>query len=583
MRKHIALIIAILGGLAAPAIAQPGIGITKTAPLSGKGSVADPLKITICANGEAYQSNGTSWACATMGDITSVGATSNMGLTGGSVSGAALLGLLSTCANGQVLESGASGTTWTCADDNDTTYSAGSGLSLTGGVFAVDYTSDFQITGGDLDLSTAVTAPGTLSTADGLTAGDAAADSHTINGSATLSAAGRAQGFFASSSHTAFATGDHYGIRSATGGTFDTTAGTELNVGFFSTANGSRSAGANPLWNVGYYASASGGQLNNSFYGAAGDFYNAGAGEFTGNTTLGDASTDTVYAPGYAGIGVSPSSLVGLYVNGSGRTYSLVTQGALARFENAVEATSSIDIGGAMTVDGNTTLGDAASDTTSTVGTVSVTSAATAQSASRTLISVADSGTFTTAAADRVAVGVDSLSTNTVSTGTNTLYSIAVRGRANTNSATLWETAIGVYGSAEGTNTFAVGVYASASGTNSNSLLAEDRPVVFSDASLHTFGTAPAATSCGSSPTVTGTNQAGKIITGSGATGCILTFHAGTVWLSNDVTCVVTARSGTQPSYTPASTTLTLNTAAASATYDYWCTATSNGTSITVP
>jgi hypothetical protein len=178
---------------------------------------------------------------------------------------------------------------------------------------------------------------------------------------------------------------------------------------------------------------------------------------------------------------------------------------------------------------------------------------------------------------------VDSLSTNTVSTGTNTLYSIAVRGRANTNSATLWETAIGVYGSAEGTNTFAVGVYASASGTNSNSLLAEDRPVVFSDASLHTFGTAPAATSCGSSPTVTGTNQAGKIITGSGATGCILTFHAGTVWLSNDVTCVVTARSGTQPSYTPALTTLTLNTAAASATYDYWCTATSNGTSITVP
>lgn len=56
--------------------------------------------------------------CSTVGDITSVGATANMGLTGGSTSGAATLGLLSTCSDGQVLKSGSSGTTWTCANDN---------------------------------------------------------------------------------------------------------------------------------------------------------------------------------------------------------------------------------------------------------------------------------------------------------------------------------------------------------------------------------------------------------------------------------------------------------------------------------
>ncbi len=65
----------------------------------------------------AIGATGTGTCTAEVGDISSVGATSNMGLTGGSTSGAALLGLISTCANGQVLKSGSSGTTWTCADD----------------------------------------------------------------------------------------------------------------------------------------------------------------------------------------------------------------------------------------------------------------------------------------------------------------------------------------------------------------------------------------------------------------------------------------------------------------------------------
>lgn len=471
------------------AVAQPGLGITKTAPLSGKGSVADPLKITMCANGEGYVSNGTSWTCATAGDITSVGATSNMGLTGGASSGAALLGLRSTCSDGQVLKSGASGTTWTCADDSDTTYTAGDNLTLT----ALDF---------DLDPTI-------------MLAGAANSDTLTVSGT------GAGQTLT-----------DSALIRANGGGTFDTTAADRFYAAIVAIADATRSAGSNALVNTGVYAEASGGQTNTSLY-----VYQSGVG-----------SDDWA-------------------VFGDGKS----------RF------TSTLQVDGNVTINGNTTLGNASTDATSTVGTVSVTSTATAQSASRTLLSIADSGTFTTAAADRVAVGVDSLSTNTVSTGTNTLYSIAIRGRANTDTSTNFETAIGVYGSAEGTNTFGIGVYASASGTNSYSLFTEDRPVVFSDSMLHSFGTAPSLSSCGGSPTITGTNQAGKIVTGSAATGCVLTF-ASPAWISSDVTCVLTARGGgVLPTYTPSSSTLTLNTAAASATYDYWCSATSNGTSVVIP
>ena len=53
--------------------AQPGIGITKTAPLAGSGNVANPLKITPCLNGSAYVSNGTTWSCATAGTTTGSG------------------------------------------------------------------------------------------------------------------------------------------------------------------------------------------------------------------------------------------------------------------------------------------------------------------------------------------------------------------------------------------------------------------------------------------------------------------------------------------------------------------------------
>lgn len=80
--------------------------------------------------------------------------------------------------------------------------------------------------------------------------------------------------------------------------------------------------------------------------------------------------------------------------------------------------------------------------------------------------------------------------------------------------------------------------------------------------------------SCGTSPSISGTasDLGGTITTGSSATACTLTLGQST---GTAPTCIVVARSGTQPTYTTAdngtTATLQLTSAAASSTYDYWC------------
>jgi len=104
------------------------------------------------------------------GDITSVGATSGGGLTGGATRGPALLGLLTTCGTNEILKW--SGSAWACAaDSGGTSYTAGDGITLTASDFDLDYTADFQITGGQLDTSTTFTLPGTLDTVGNATFG----------------------------------------------------------------------------------------------------------------------------------------------------------------------------------------------------------------------------------------------------------------------------------------------------------------------------------------------------------------------------------------------------------------------------
>ncbi len=73
---------------------------------------------------------------------------------------------LSTCPNGQVLKS--DGTSMVCADDADTQYTAGTGLSLSGGAFSVDYTTtQRRVSGacngtGGKDYITGILADGTV-------------------------------------------------------------------------------------------------------------------------------------------------------------------------------------------------------------------------------------------------------------------------------------------------------------------------------------------------------------------------------------------------------------------------------------
>lgn len=88
--------VASTGGVTA--ITTPaGSGLTS----SGTGTVT--LGLTTCANGEVLKSNGTSWACGTVGTVTTGGGLSST--TGGALS-------LQNCAAGESLVS--NGTSWSC-------------------------------------------------------------------------------------------------------------------------------------------------------------------------------------------------------------------------------------------------------------------------------------------------------------------------------------------------------------------------------------------------------------------------------------------------------------------------------------
>jgi Pectate lyase superfamily protein len=78
----------------------------------------------------------------------------------------------------------------------------------------------------------------------------------------------------------------------------------------------------------------------------------------------------------------------------------------------------------------------------------------------------------------------------------------------------------------------------------------------------------PTVSGCGTSPTITGSDTAGIIGSGSGATGCTLTFNS--PW-TNVPFCLVTAQSGTAPGYSRTATQLILSVATASNFYHYLC------------
>lgn len=70
------------------------------------------------------------------GDITSIAAQTGGGLTGGGTNGAVSLSLRRDCASGDVVKW--NGSTWACAADSNSTYTAGTGLDLTGSEFSIE-------------------------------------------------------------------------------------------------------------------------------------------------------------------------------------------------------------------------------------------------------------------------------------------------------------------------------------------------------------------------------------------------------------------------------------------------------------
>lgn len=87
---------------------------------------------------------------------------------------------------------------------------------------------------------------------------------------------------------------------------------------------------------------------------------------------------------------------------------------------------------------------------------------------------------------------------------------------------------------------------------------------------IQTTGSSPVLTSCGTGPSITGTDTAGNVAVGTGATGCVITFD-----LAYDVTpaCTVTSQAGTVFSYTLSTTAITLTNVGdlSSSTVNYTC------------
>lgn len=153
------------------------------------------------------------------------------------------------------------------------------------------------------------------------------------------------------------------------------------------------------------------GRFGGAVAGIWANFASGGAVTFYGNTTIGDASTDSFLVGGYAGFGITPNSTTQVLIDGSGRTYSLYAIG------NSLVTSSS---GSSLTVysSGNGPY-------------LSVTPSGGTRTASNTLISASTSATFDTTAGAITSTGIDCSTTSTRSAGANNLTNACLTATAS--------------------------------------------------------------------------------------------------------------------------------------------------------
>lgn len=141
-----------------------------------------------------------------------------------------------------------------------------------------------------------LTADGTATLNGNTVLGNATSDVHTVTGDVTIGGDGTsltingaanqqyvARAINAQTGQTAT---DVRALQGEVTGSLNTTGAAATAYGVLGVSSGSRSSGANDLTNIGIYGYAANGQVNYSFYGAAGTLYNAGAATIDGAATL---------------------------------------------------------------------------------------------------------------------------------------------------------------------------------------------------------------------------------------------------------------------------------------------------------
>ena len=118
------------------------------------------------------------------------------------------------------------------------------------------------------------------------------------------------------------------GIQSFQQSTMDTTAGASQSLAVYAGNTATKSAGANTLTNYGVLATASGGDVNYSFYGVNGGFYNAGTGQFGLGLTVGGATQLNGSLTVSSGQAVSLSNNVGSFAMPNGGNGGSLVMGA---------------------------------------------------------------------------------------------------------------------------------------------------------------------------------------------------------------------------------------------------------------